>query len=169
VKLRLLIAVLVVAACADPVRNAERDALGPEDPNVPKGEFHRPGQPCLVCHDDFALAGTIYDTDSVTPFEGATVTITDAAGNQVQATSNSAGNFIIRKSDFTPVYPIGEYVDSNGNQVVGVQVVGNDPNNPAQMTTQIGREGSCAFCHFGAPAANTPGPVHLQPPPQGGP
>ena len=160
-KSRVLFVVLALAACTDPVNSAERNALGPEDPNVPQGEFHRPGQPCLVCHDNFALAGTIYDTDLTTPFEGATITITDAAGNQAQATSNSAGNFIIRKSDFTPVYPIGTYIDSNGNQVVGVQVLGSDPNSTAQMLTQIGREGSCNMCHFGTAAANTPGVVHV--------
>ena len=159
---QILFVALAIAACADPVRSSERDALGPEDPNVPRGEFHRPGQPCLVCHDDFALAGTIYNEDLVTPFEGATVTLTDSAGSQFQATTNSSGNFIIRKSDWQPTYPIGTYVGSDGTAVYGVTVVGSDPNNPAQMVTHIGREGSCAWCHFGSgPSTASPGPIYV--------
>ena len=141
---RLLISIVLLAACADPVQSAESAALGPEDPNVPKGETHRPGQPCLVCHSDFAIAGTIYQDDLTTPVEGATVSLVDASGSQFQATTNSAGNFIIRKSDWQPVYPIGSYVDSSGNGVIGVTVVGSDPTNPPQMITHIGRGGSCA-------------------------
>ncbi|HEY1959153.1 MAG TPA: hypothetical protein VGH28_26245 [Polyangiaceae bacterium] len=161
-KVRVLISVLVLAACADPVRSAERSALGPEDPGVPQGETHRPGQPCLVCHDDFSMGGTIYQDDLTTPVEGATINLVDADGNQFQATSNSVGNFFIKKSDWQPVYPIGSYVDANGNGVIGVTVVGTDPNNPAQMITHIGRDGSCATCHFGSgPTADSPGPVYV--------
>ena len=154
---------LALLACADPVKSAEQQALGPEDPSVPRGENHRPGQPCLVCHDDFAFAGTIYYEDLTTPFSGATVTILDAAGNTFTGQSNSAGNFIIRKSgNPTPVFPVGAYTDDAGNAVIGVTVVGSDPNNPAQMITHIGRDGSCASCHQSSgPSASTPGPVYL--------
>jgi hypothetical protein len=152
---------LVVVACSDPVKGAQRSALGPEDPSVPKGEMHRPGQPCFVCHDDFAAAGTVYQEDLVTPFEGATVTLTDAVGSQTTATTNSAGNFIIRKSDWKPTFPIGTYTDGNGNTVYGVVVVGSDPNNPAQMITQIGRDLGCNSCHTADRTASSPGPVYI--------
>lgn len=161
-KVRIFVLVLALAACVDPVRSAEQSALGPEDPNVPRGEMHRPGQPCLVCHDDFAIAGTIYNEDLTTPFDGAVVTLTDATGSQAQATTNAAGNFIIKKSDWTPVFPIGSYVGSDGTSVLGVTVVGDDPNNPAQMVTAVGRNGSCAGCHFGSGhSSDSPGPVYV--------
>jgi hypothetical protein len=155
------IVLLLVVACGDPVQSAQRDALGPEDPSVPRGELHRPGQPCFVCHDNFAAAGTIYQEDLVTPFEGATVTLTDAAGSQATATTNSAGNFIIRKSEWKPTFPIGSYTDGNGNAVFGVAVVGTDPNNSAQMITQIGRDLGCNACHGPARTASSPGPIYI--------
>ena len=148
-------------ACADPVNSAERSALGPEDPSVPKGELHRPGQPCLVCHDDFAAAGTVYQDDLVTPFEGATVTLTDAVGSQATGATNSAGNFVIRKSEWKPTFPVGTYTDGNGNTVFGVSVVGSDPNNAAQMITQVGRDLGCNSCHQPDRTAQSPGPIYI--------
>jgi hypothetical protein len=159
---RIALSLLTLVSCADPVQNAEREALGPEDPSVPRGELHRPGQPCLVCHDDFSLAGTVYYEDRTTPFDGAQVSFVDAAGNTFQTSTNSAGNFIVRKSDFVPVFPIGAYTDSNGNAVIGVTVTGSDPNNAAQMITHIGRDGACASCHSQAGASSSsPGPVYV--------
>ena len=153
--------VFILLACADPVNSAEQSALGPEDPGVPRGETHRPGQPCFVCHSDFAAAGTVYQDDLVTPFEGASVTIVDAVGNQVSATTNSAGNFIIRKSDFQPTFPIGSYVDDAGNAITGVSVVGSDPTNPAVMLTQVGRNLGCNACHTPDRTASSPGPIYI--------
>lgn len=159
---RISFLLLAIVSCADPVRSAQQDALGPEDPNVPRGELHRGGQPCLVCHDDFSIAGTIYYEDLTTPYEGATVSFVDANGNTFQATTNSAGNFIVRKNDWVPVFPIGAYTDNSGNQVIGVTVVGTDPNNVAQMITHMGRDGACASCHTkDGPSASSPGPVYL--------
>lgn len=154
---------LLLIACGDPVNSAQRDALGPEDPSVPKGELHRPGQPCLVCHDDFSAAGTVYQEDLVTPFEGATVTLIDSQGTSPPnaPTTNSAGNFFIKKSDWKPVFPIGTYTDGNGNAVFGVTVVGTDPNNVAQMITQMGREGGCNACHQPSRTATSPGPIYI--------
>ncbi len=161
---RLMFLLLAVVSCADPVRSAEREALGPEDPNVPRGELHRPGQPCLVCHDDFYFAGTVYYEDLTTPFQGATVTILDSNSTTFSATTNSAGNFIVRKSDnpTPPVFPIGTTTDDAGNQVIGVTVVGTDSTNQAQMVTHIGRDGACASCHQSSgPSTTSPGPVYL--------
>ncbi|HSQ63920.1 MAG TPA: hypothetical protein VLM85_11930 [Polyangiaceae bacterium] len=151
-------ALAAVFACSDPVHDAEVAALGPEDPGTPTGPTHRPGQPCLTCHGDlgpahtrFAAGGTIYQGDLVTPASGATVTINDAAGNQVQATTNDAGNFYVPYSDFQPVFPL-----------TPITVVGSDPNNPATMITHIGRDASCASCHFGSESsASSPGPIYL--------
>jgi hypothetical protein len=152
---------LALVACDDPIHDAEVTALGPEDPSVPQGPLHRPGQPCLLCHSNFSIAGTVYNEDLVTPFSSATVTLVDASGSTTQATTNAAGNFFILASDWTPVYPIGSYAVDGGGAVFGVTVVGNDPNSPSEMLTHIGRDGSCASCHFGAgPSASSPGPVY---------
>ena len=157
---RLILAGAALAAlfaCSDPVHDAEVAALGPEDPATPPGPLHRPDQPCLVCHGDlgpartrFAVGGTIHQSDLTTPASGATVTLNDAAQNQVQATTNDAGNFYVLYTDWQPVFPI-----------TPITVVGNDPNNPATMVTHIGRDGSCGSCHFGSQSsASSPGPIY---------
>ncbi len=153
------LALLMLVGCNDPVQDAEIAAL-PDDPSPP-GELHRPGQPCLLCHSDFAVAGTVYNSDLMTPYNAAQVNLIDAVGSQVQATTNSAGNFFIRTSDWQPVFPIGTYTNDAGMAVFGVTVVGTNPNNPAQMITHIGRDGSCASCHVGSPSASSPGRVYL--------
>ena len=153
---------LAAIACADPVHDAAVAALGPEDPNVPIGELHRPGQPCLLCHDNFSVAGTVYNEDLMTPYPNATVTLTDANGSSFMATTNMAGNFIVRKSDWVPVFPIGTYINDAGISVFGVSIVGTNPNNPAQMITHIGRDGSCGSCHVGtSKSPASPGHIYL--------
>ncbi len=156
---KALVLCLALSSCSDPVHDAEVAALGPEDPSTPPSELHRPGQPCLVCHGDlgpahtqFAVGGTVYHEDLTTPAQGQTITLTDAAQNQVQATTNAAGNFFISAQDWQPVFPITPIT------------IGTDPNNMAQMITHIGRDGSCGACHFGsAPATNSPGPIYVTP------
>ena len=78
----------------DPVLDAERAALGPEEPNVPEGPLHRPGQPCAVCHRDggedpvFAFAGTVYrDPVEKVAVADAMVVLTDAAGKTFMTTT----------------------------------------------------------------------------------
>ena len=74
------------AGCKDPVHDDAVSALPPEDPSVPPGPLHRPGQPCLVCHDGggpgslvFGTAGTIFqDQTDLTPLVAATVQLSDA-------------------------------------------------------------------------------------------
>lgn len=62
--------VAAIAGCStDPVHDAEVAALGPEVPGMPKSlyEYHRAGQPCLVCHGgegpahtQFSFGGTVF-------------------------------------------------------------------------------------------------------------
>src|SRR6185437_13022232 len=83
--LLLLGLVLAPTGCNDPVPDDEVASLGPEDPNVPPGPLHRPGQPCMACHDGtgpaslaFATAGTIFqDMPDTTPLVAGRVQITD--------------------------------------------------------------------------------------------
>jgi hypothetical protein len=143
----------------------ERIAALPDDGMRPS-EFHRAGQPCLLCHGEYggdhplmSVAGTIYavpgvtDADKPLPVKGATVTLTDAFGDTFSADTNCAGNFFITADKWSPAFPLHaevEYpvpgVDGSTKRVV--------------MATRIGRDGSCAGCHVGTPNQGSPGWVY---------
>jgi hypothetical protein len=153
-------ALAAIAACdEDPVHDNEVTALGPEAPGVPPGPTHRPGQPCLVCHGgsgpatvEFAVAGTIYQAQSgeVVPQNGATITVVDTNGSQATATTNSAGNFWVIESDWTPTFPVHVEAVAYGNV-------------SDSMFTHIGRDGSCATCHSDPPGGDLVGHIFLAP------
>jgi hypothetical protein len=151
-------------ACADPVHNTRVDALGDEAPNVSPGPTHRPGQPCLTCHGgggpaeaELTVAGTIYQTaapDSP-PLVGATVAIFDGTqladgGTPRSTVTNSAGNFFFRREEWSPVYPLHD---------IAVSAPGVDT--PAMMHTTVGRDGSCATCHFEPRGPDSHGHIYL--------
>jgi len=126
----------------DPVPQAVIDGLGDEK-GTPSAA-HRPGQPCLACHDKYggaqpemAVGGTVYALDPATkkivPAKNVQVLIRDSSdngGTQKKACSNSAGNFFVAKENWQDiVYPL---------QPVAGGVT---------MVSLIGRDGSCASCH----------------------
>lgn len=143
----VIVALAPVAACdMDPVHASLVSQLGPEAANIPKGEFHRAGQPCVVCHGDegpanekFSIAGTIFHGPNNTGIGfmgagGVTVYLQDDNGLITPVTTNCVGNFWIKASDYQPAFP------------VQVSIAG--PNNTQQkMISQIGREPSCGMCH----------------------
>lgn len=152
----LAMALAPVAACTfDPVHQSLVDQLGPEASGIPKGEFHRAGQPCVVCHgsegpanEKFSVAGTIFYGPGTNPnvngqLMGAgsvNVLIEDDNGQTIPITTNCVGNFWIKASDFQPAFPLQ------------VTIVGPTPSGggmpPQQsMHSQIGREPSCGMCH----------------------
>ena len=138
--------VLAMAAC-DPVHNAEVTALPGEVPGVPHGPTHRPGQPCLLCHSDFNVAGTVFaDSTTVTPAEGVSVNLLDSAGSTFVATTNVAGNFFVRTDEWQPVFPMKVSITSNGVTTT--------------MTANVGRNGSCASCHVDPVGPSSPGHVY---------
>jgi hypothetical protein len=158
------LAATLVWACGDPVHDARVAALGDEKPGVPTGPTHRAGQPCLTCHGgdgpsslELSVAGTIYQTaapDSP-PLAGATVTIFDATqladgGAPVSAATNEAGNFFIPRSQWTPFFPLHD---------ISVAYPGLDT--PTMMHTNVGRDGSCATCHFDPKGNESHGHVYL--------
>jgi hypothetical protein len=150
---------LTLVAC-DPVHADAVDALGDETPGVRKGPLHRPGQPCIVCHDGalrdppaFSVAGTIFvDADSLVAADGATVTLTDSDEKTIDLTTNQAGNFYASPSQFTPTYPMTVEVRYRGVRV--------------PMTSKIGRDGSCGGCHTDPAGPTSPGHIYI--PPDGG-
>jgi hypothetical protein len=125
----------------DRLGQAEIAALGPEDPMVPAGPRHRPGQPCAVCHNAdgtataYVAAGTIYrDPAAVIAVADVQVSLIDTKGNTFATTTNCVGNFYVKASEFRPVPPfwtsvqLGEF--------------------PFRMASPIHREASCVNCHF---------------------
>jgi hypothetical protein len=153
--LRLAAAAGLLAACNDPVHDGQVSALGPESPMVSPGPTHRAGQPCLTCHGgsgpagaQFTMAGTVYQTHAdTTPLAGATVEIVDPQMNKFDVQTNSAGNFFVTTADYSPTYPAHVTVSYNGVT--------------ATMLTHIGRDGSCADCHFDPPGPTTQGHAYL--------
>ncbi len=145
---------LALASCGDPVHDDAIAALGPEAPNVPPGPLHRPGQPCAACHRDggpavpFSLAGTVYATaTSPKPAANVTVMIFDATLALTTFTTNCAGNFFARASDYAPKFPIWATLRAGRIQ--------RDMDSPAY------REGSCAACHTASVGPASAGPVYL--------
>jgi hypothetical protein len=145
----------LTGGCNDATHDMQVQALGPEDPNVPQGPLHRPGQPCLVCHGgigpastQLSIGGTVYVSNtSAMPAVGATIQVEDVNGSVGAAQSNSAGNFFIQSSEWQPTFPILPQVTLGG------------VTNP--MTTHAGREGSCAACHADPAGPTSAGHVYV--------
>ena len=152
--MRRVFILLALVAC-DPVHENAVSALGEEAPGVRQGPLHRPGQPCGVCHDGalgnppaFSVAGTVYvDEAATTAADGATVMLTDSAGKSHRATTNEVGNFYITPTEFTPAYPM--------------KVAVTYQNVAVKMSSEVGRGGSCATCHFSPAGPKSAGPVFI--------
>ncbi len=156
--------VLLAAGCGNPAIDQQIAALPPEVPGVPQSEFHRPGQPCLLCHGayvgatpEMSVAGTVFGTpveagQDPTPVGNVTVTITDSFGVVQTKVTNCIGNFYITTDEWLPGFPLAAKIEYPSLSGTGTT--------PTYMNTRIGRDGSCAGCHFGARALDTPGVVY---------
>jgi hypothetical protein len=153
-----LAALTALSAGCDPVKSDAINALGGETPGVRNGPLHRPGQPCTLCHDGeigdppaFSVAGTIYETPAdASVAAGATVSMLDSVDAGYEAGTNSAGNFYVTPGQWSPRFPIVRVVVSS---VGGGTVV--------TMQSDVGRNGSCATCHFDPAGLDSPGHVYL--------
>jgi hypothetical protein len=151
-------AVLVLAAssmlavsCTDPVRDRQIERLGPEDPAVPTGPEHRPGQPCVLCHSaggpasksPFAIAGTIFETPAADAngADGVQVLFIDSSSATRTYQTTASGNFFI---------PEREWPDLSFPFKVGLLT---KDGKPVPMTSTVNREGSCNFCHKPTPGS----------------
>jgi hypothetical protein len=161
---RILSSLLVLASSGgcDPVRDDAVSALGGETPGVENGPLHRPGQPCLLCHDGalgnpsrFTIAGTVFQTpmDRVAVI-GATVAVVDAHGKTINLTTNSAGNFYIKPEQYEPAFPLQVSVQAAGGTPVPMHTIiaGNGT---------VAPNGACASCHFDPPGPDSPGHVYV--------
>ncbi len=156
----------MLSGCTDPYVGTQIEALGPEVEGFEESEFHRPGQPCLVCHSEGAgidpllsFAGTLFfrpGGDSA-PFvvPDYTVEILDSKGLKFRAKSNRCGNFFIARKDFVPAFPVRASLlasaPGDANKLI-TNVV---------MTSRIGRDGSCARCHVTPANASSPGEIFV--------
>lgn len=164
----------------DPVHEAAVKAMGDELPGtVPESQYHRPGQPCLVCHANqgpsdlrLAVAGTVFwgrcdckpgvaasaggcdpakgKTCDQTPVEGAEVRILDSRHRSRCFRTNWAGNFMVPVSD--PIefpFLVSVFKSHNGNPIL------------RSMGGHVGREGSCAGCHKNPSYQDSPGQIRL--------
>jgi hypothetical protein len=155
-RLRMLLgcAFLLLAGC-DPVRSDDIDALGGEVNGVDTGPLHRPGQPCLLCHDGafgnpekFNVAGTVFMKPTGTkPAKRATVELKGTDGMTFNATTNAAGNFYVSPGEFEPKFPLEVKVHYQGETIT--------------METLIGGDGSCAGCHEDPAGPDSPGHVFV--------
>jgi hypothetical protein len=151
---------------------AREDALGPEEPGVSQGPYHRAGQPCLRCHGEehtpggqvFVLAGTVYrrpgDERGV---QGARVEVTDAAGHQFTARTNRVGTFFVSaggRGEDAVQYDDGR-VRIPYRLEFPLRVSVRDGELEQEMRGLIWREGSCAACHAGNPSASSNGVIYL--------
>ncbi len=160
----LAVALAPMAACTfDPVHQSLVDQLGPEASSIPKGEYHRAGQPCTVCHGDegpanekFSIAGTVFSGPNNTGIgffgaSGVTVYLEDDNRTMFQVKTNCVGNFWVRPQDWQPQFP------------VLVTVACSDPacggSGQQSMRSHIGRESSCGMCHQVQSYPTQPGAV----------
>jgi hypothetical protein len=155
----MLLGLLAVAtaACSDPVIDDARDALGAEDPSVPAGPLHRPGQPCVLCHTEggpgnliMSFGGTVYKYETTPePLSGAYVNFIDAEGATFSTATNCAGNFFVEPGDFEPKFPVWFSIFYGGQ--------------PVYMSSAVYRERSCAKCHGEVPGPNKVSHVYMSP------
>ena len=148
-KHHVILLVLGLDACGgDPVHDKLVASLGPE--TTSPGPTHRPGEPCLACHDGtgpastkLAMGGTIYlQQGKPDPLAGAEVDLLDLAGNVVcTTTTNSAGNFYWAANACAVPMPAKAKISRMTSDPMAPDV--------AEMVTRIGRQTSCATCHQG--------------------
>ncbi len=157
----------------DPVHRTSVNRLGEErsDQYPPTSEFHRPGEPCALCHSkegpadsEFVLGGTVfwgpdrYDRR----VDQAYVRIAGPERTNKCFVTNCNGNFFVRPDDFKSLkFPL----------LVSVERVrlpgGSGPDDEKSiafrsMSGHIGREPSCAACHIqGLRDFASPGQIRL--------
>jgi hypothetical protein len=154
-----LLAVVLSAAggCQDPVRDSAVETLGPEAAGVPRGPLHRPGQPCLLCHDEkggaaplLSVAGTVYaDPDSRKALNKVKVVLQGEGGRMATALTNCAGNFYLRPAEFALPRGARSWVYLSG------------ASETIEMESPFYVEGSCATCHLDPLAPGSAGHIYL--------
>jgi len=153
----------VLGSCGgtDPVHDQNVQALGGEVDGIPANDFHRAGQPCVICHSAdgpaktiFSVAGTVFTNSeqqgglNATGACGVNVLLVDSNGAQATAVTNCVGNFWLSQDAYNPAFPLK----------VGLTNADGSGLNP--MLSRINRDGSCGKCHQSPPYAGGAGRVY---------
>jgi hypothetical protein len=144
---------VALAGCGNPVVDSRITALGDEDPNVAPSEYHRAGQPCVLCHSEYegaspemSVGGTIFATvDDQIPVGQVTVQLTDALGESRTLGTNCVGSFYLTKDEWNPAFPLQASITYT-LPLAGMEA---PTTRVKTMTSRISRDGSCASCHSG--------------------
>ena len=171
-----LVALLGIGSSCNlnPVHRAGVNNLGDENSdNYPvESEFHRPGEPCALCHNKdgpadttFVLAGTVfwgpdrYDRR----VDQAYVRVGGPAGTTKCFVTNCNGNFFVTADQYPNLtFPI--LITVERTKLPGGADFANDEKSLVvrRMSGHIGREASCATCHIlGIRDYGSPGQIHL--------
>jgi hypothetical protein len=147
------------------------DGLGPEAADLypVESEYHRPGEPCALCHSsrgpadsEFVLGGTVFwgPDDYDARVDNAYVRIVDANKAKRCFVTNCNGNFFVRKEEFERItFPLLVSVERTVNPG---QQGGENTLVIRRMSGHIGRESSCAVCHIqGLRDFASPGQIRL--------
>ncbi len=157
----------------DPVHRAGVNNLGGEQADLypPETEFHRPGEPCALCHSTagpadtvFVLAGTIFwgPDNYQNRVDQAYVRIGGPDKTTKCFVTNCNGNFFVKSEDYPNLkFPL----------LISVERV-NNPGGPGpndeksitirRMSSHIGREASCGNCHIlGLRDFGSPGQIRM--------
>lgn len=153
----------------DPVHHNAVNDLGAENgADYPvTSQYHRPGEPCALCHSDkgpadtvFALGGTVFwgPDNYDNRVDKAYVRVLDANKTERCFVTNCNGNFYVLKSDFSKItFPLlisVERTKDPGHDESTLQL--------RRMSGHIGREASCATCHIqGLRDFGSPGQIHM--------
>jgi len=161
----ILVLAACVIGCANPAVDDRIEALGEEPlPDLNDFSYHRPGQPCVLCHGEYeeedpimSIGGTVFQTPKKRiPVENARVRVWDSSGEPPRdKLTNCVGNFWFTKEEWNPLFPLHIEIE--------YQLEGDDDFRVQPMLSRVGRDGSCAGCHQDTPEPNTqysPGRVY---------
>ncbi len=155
----ILVLSAAVSSCSNPVTDAKIEALGGEAEGVEPGEFHRPGQPCVLCHSptgdgspEFVIGGTVFSDPGTfqKPVEDVEIVLYDAVGDVFTAKTNCIGNFYIERGDLVPQFPLAAEIRCPTYSPAGEKLEdgeGEPIRKVISMNSWISRDGSCAGCH----------------------
>lgn len=157
----------------DPVHRAGVNNLGGEQADLypPETEYHRPGEPCALCHSAagpadtvFVLAGTIFwgPDNYERRVDQAYVRIGGPDKTTKCFVTNCNGNFFVKSEDYPNLkFPLLISVERVNNPG------GSGPDDEKsirirRMTSHIGREASCGTCHIlGLRDFGSPGQIRM--------
>ncbi len=167
------LATLAVSCSLDPVHRAGVKNLGTEQSNLypPESEYHRPGEPCALCHSaagpansDYVLAGTVFwgPDKYERRVDQAYVRIVGPEKTKKCFVTNCNGNFYVTSEEYKNIkFPLLVSVE-RVNKPGGKGADDEKSIKVRRMSSHIGRDASCATCHIlGLRDFGSPGQIRM--------